>query len=222
VIPRLHLVTDDRLLSDPRFIDRAQVALAAGGANLALHVRGPRSPAAHVFALAQALRSTASQTGSLLVVNDRVDVALALGLAAHLGERSLPVAEARALLGPDARLGASVHDPAGAEKCVSGVPDFLIVGTLFPTASHPERPGAGVSVIEAVVALQAAPVLGIGGVTVDRVGAVLEAGAHGVAVRSGVWSAIRPSVAVANYLDALQTNTTRQAGQSEPRNGAGE
>ena len=216
MIPRLHVVTDDRLLAEPRFIDRAQGVLAAGGADLALHVRGPRSPSVHVFALVRTLRSAASETGSLLVVNDRVDVALALGVAAHLGERSLPATEARALLGPDACLGASVHDPAGAETCVSGAPDFLIVGTIFPTASHPERPGAGVSLIAQVAALEVAPVVGIGGVTPDRVGTVLEAGAHGVAVLSGVWSGARPDEAVTAYLAALEAIVIRQPDPAEP------
>lgn len=181
---------------------------------LALHLRGPRTPGRRLFDLAAALLPAAEAVGALLLVNDRVDVAGAVGAhGAHLGRRSLPVSEVRALLGPDAWIGASVHG-AGEVDALEALPNFLIVGALYSTASHPGRTGAGPDRLREVAgAVEAAgaragaaagasrplPLIGIGGVTPERIPEVQSAGASGVAVLSGVWGARDPAAAVARY-----------------------
>ena len=210
-VPRLHLVTDDAVLARPGFRSRAAALLAAGGAALALHVRGPRTPGGPLLDLVRALREPACASGALLIVNDRLDVALAGGAhGAHVGARSLPVAEARRLLGPRRRLGASVHTVAEGAEAAGGGADWIFAGTVYETASHPGRRGLGPAFAGRVAGASAGvPVLAIGGVTPERVGEVLAAGAAGVAVIRGIWDAADPTDALRRYLqefDLLDNN----------------
>jgi len=204
VIPPLHLITDDATLSRPDFVSQARLAMTAGGRLAALHLRGPRLGGRTIFELAGALREDGLETGCLLLVNDRLDVALALDLpGAHLGQRSLPPGVAREILGPGRILGLSVHGREEGEEGRKGEVDFLLVGTIFATPSHPEGTPGGVARIREVAVLDSPPMLGIGGITPGRVEAVLEAGAHGVAVRGGVWDAPDPAAAVGVYLKEM-------------------
>lgn len=205
-VPRLHVVTDSSTLERPHFVTLARAVLAAGGPGVALHVRGPATEGRTIHDLALALRGPAREAGALLLVNDRVDVALTAGLdGAHLGERSLPVAEARRLLGDERLIGASVHDGERARAAREEGANYAFVGTIFSTASHPGRAGIGVSEMAGIVrAAPGIPMLGIGGVSVVRVADVVRAGAHGVAVLGGVWSAPDPATAVSEYLVALE------------------
>lgn len=204
MIAPLHVVTDDRVLERPDFLRVAQEVLRAGGGDLALHVRGPGLAGRSVYDRTRALRPAARAAGAALFVNDRVDVALVLELdGVHLGQRSLPPVEAKALLGPGAVVGVSVHSVEEARKAESGGADFLLVGTIFPTPSHPGREAGGPERIRRVAAAGTAPLVAVGGVTPERVEAVRAAGAVGVAALSGVWDAQRPAEAVDAYRRAL-------------------
>lgn len=203
MIPRLHLVTDDEILAREGFSELAAEAMTEGGGRLALHLRGPRTAGRTLHGLAETLRTRVC--GALLLVNDRVDVALALALSgAHLGQRSLPPPEARRLLGPDAVLGLSVHDEDEVRSASARILDYLVVGSVYPTPSHPEREPVGPDTLERMRRMTSRPVLAIGGVTPGRVEEALRAGAHGVAVRGGVWNAPDPRAAVRVYLDELE------------------
>ena len=204
MIPPLHLITDDAILRRRGFVSQARELMAAGGNRTALHLRGPGLGGRQIFDLAEALRGDGRESGCLLLVNDRLDVALSLGLpGAHLGQRSLPAGVARRLLGPDRVLGLSVHSREEGEEGREGEVDFLLVGTLYSTPSHPEVAPAGVARLRDVAALDPPPMLGIGGITPDRVAEVMAAGARGVAVRGGVWDAQDPAAAVGVYLNEL-------------------
>jgi thiamine-phosphate pyrophosphorylase len=201
-VPRFHLVTDDRVIGSGTFEPLATTVLDAAGAGVALHLRGPRTSGRRLHDLATALLPAARAAGVALLVNDRVDVALAADAdGAHLGERSIPVTEARRLLPGGRWIGASCHDPAGA--ALASDADFLIVGTIFATPSHPGRPGAGPALLSGVRERVDAPLLAIGGIGPQRVREVVAAGAHGVAVLSGVWGADDPARAVGLYRAAL-------------------
>ncbi|MFW6079153.1 MAG: thiamine phosphate synthase [Gemmatimonadota bacterium] len=205
--PRLHLVTDDEVLRDPAFRPRAARVLAEHGTRIALHVRGHGLGGRELHGIAAELREAADAAGATLLVNDRVDVALTAGAdGVQLGRRSLPIERARALLGIDAWIGWSAHDAGrGAKRAVDAGADFVVVGTIYPTASHPGRPAAGPGRVESVVARTSAPVIAIGGVTPARVPELREAGAYGVAVLSGVWRDPDPAVAVGRYLAMLES-----------------
>ena len=138
MIPRLHVVTDDGVLAREDFLVRAREVLEAGS-DVALHLRGPHTSGRRLSDLAGALRDEAIAAGATLLVNDRVDVALCSRVdGAHLGRRSLSPLEARRLLGPDRLVGASVHGVEEAASAARGA-DFLFVGALWATSSHPDR-----------------------------------------------------------------------------------
>jgi len=182
----------------------ARAVLETGRGRIALHVRGPGLAGRTLWARVRELVEPATRAGAALVVNDRVDLALVLPIwGVQLRESSLPVAEARRLLAGKARVGASVHGVERAEEAARGGADWLVVGTVFATPRHPDRPGAGPGLLAEIGACCRLPLVAIGGVTPDRVEAVLEAGAHGVAVSSGVWGAPHPAAAVDAYLRAL-------------------
>lgn len=205
VIPGLHVVTDDEILGRPGFLSMATRVIRAGKRDVALHLRGPSTGGRALFLLAEALRREALRAGSLVVANDRVDLAMAADLpGAHLGQRSIPPEAARELLGPEKLLGLSVHGVAEAVAGGNGSVDFFLVGTIFESPSHPgQRPG-GVARIEEVRGSTDVPLLAIGGMTPDRVGLVLSAGALGVAVRGGVWDSKDPEGATLSFLAEIR------------------
>lgn len=204
--PRVHVVTDDAVLARDDFLARATEVSAAGADRIALHLRGPRTSGAELYRLATELVDITESWRTPLLVNDRVDVALACGAAGvHLGRRSLPVADARSLLAAGAVVGVSTHGPADVSEAVADGADHLFVGTIFPTPSHEGVPGIGASGLrEALRHADGVPTLGIGGITPARVGELLETGAHGVAVLRGVWDAPAPADAIRAYVNAIE------------------
>lgn len=218
MISRLHLVTDDEVLGAEGFEGRAHEAMEAGAGKITLHLRGPRTAVRHLWDVAERLAPRARRFGVPLLVNDRVDVAMALGLdGVHLGERSFPVATARRLLALGVRsaatvVGRSFHDPEEARRSVGleGAPDFCLVGTLFATPSHPGREGSGSSrVVEMAEAVPGIPLIGIGGIDRSRLPEVFTAGAHGVAVVRAAWAAEHPGRAVTGLLESIADSTGR-------------
>jgi thiamine-phosphate pyrophosphorylase len=208
-LPRLHLVTDDDLLARPSFPEVASILLAAGGPRVALHLRSRSLAGGALYRLGERLAGLASMAGALLLVNDRLDVALACGAGGvQLGSASFPVPSARALLGADRWIGVSVHDLSEAEKAVDEGADFLVAGTLYGTASHPDRVPSGPEWIRAAVEL-GRPVIGIGGITPARARAVIAQGAHGVAVIRAVWTAAEPVAALKEFISAMAQEDDR-------------
>lgn len=204
MIPSLHLITNDRILALPRFTAMAAEVLEAGGRRICLHIRGHASGGRILWERARALRPEAARTGSLLVVNDRVDVASLLELdGVHLPERGFPTSVARELLGSDPVVGRSMHEPVALDE--EERPDYILAGTLYPTPSHPGRVGAGPRRVAEVRELNpGVPVIGIGGVSLDRVAPVMQAGAYGVALLRAVWDHTHPGRAVEAYLDLIR------------------
>ncbi len=181
--PQLCLVTDPTL---PDLMPRVEQALAAGVTML--QVRGHDLSAAQLYALAGQVVPLCRRYGALCIVNDRLDVGLAVGAAGfQLGKRSLPCAVARRVVGDTALLGVSVHTLEEARVAVAGGADFLLVGTIFSSPSHPGEPVAGPELLRAIKqALPESFVLAIGGITTITAATALAAGADGVAVISAV------------------------------------
>jgi thiamine-phosphate pyrophosphorylase len=202
MLPRLHVVTDDALLAAPDFLPRAGALLAAGGEQVALHLRARTLATRALHDLAVPLAAAALRTGARLLVNDRVDVALAVRSGAHLGRRGIPLPEARRLL-DRALLGFSAHAVEEARVAEAEGADYLFLGTIFPSASHPEGGAAGLPLLQRAVAGAAVPVLAIGGITVERARGVRAAGGYGVAVIRGIWEADDAPDALRAYLEAL-------------------
>ena len=145
-----------------------------------------------------------------LVVNDRVDVALALCAdGVQLPEDGMPVAEARRIVGPDMLIGRSVHSVSGAVEAQSDGADFLIAGTIFRSHSHPDGAAQGTNFLRSLCREVSLPVLAIGGVTSQNVHDVMEAGCSGAAVISAISEAEDPGAATRSLLDEMvRTFTT--------------
>lgn len=181
--PVLCLVTDRRRAATTDALVR-RVAIAAGAGVHLVQVREPDLDTRALLDLVKRLVAAVRGSRTRVVVNDRLDVALAAGAhGAHLPGSSLPAARARALAPPGFLLGRSVHatdEAAGA--CAGGGLDYLVFGTVFATGSKPEGRAAGAAALEEAVAVAAGvPVLGIGGVTVARAGAIARTGSVGLA-----------------------------------------
>src|SRR6266705_1800622 len=191
---RLMVITDAGVLKGRDPVEACRRA-AAGGATM-IQVRLKDAPPEEVVALARAL------VGALavpVIVNDRVDAALAAGAAgAHLGQEDLPLDRLRPHVPPGFLLGLSVGSPAEAERGRAWPADYWSVGPCFPTANKPD---AGVPLGAegfgrlARLAPAGTPVIGIGGVTAANAPALARAGAAGVAVIGAVWEASDPAAA---------------------------
>ncbi|HYV97540.1 MAG TPA: thiamine phosphate synthase [Gemmatimonadaceae bacterium] len=198
-VPTVHAVTDTEILLDPQFRALAEQVFGALGPKGAVHLRGPGVSAARLLELAVELAPAAAASGGLLVINDRVDVALAAGGAAvRVTTRSLSPADARSLIGT-AALGVGVHAVSEAHASRAAKPDWLIAGNIHETASHPARPGRGLDFISEVAAVEI-PVIAIGGIGPKDAVTIRAAGAHGVAAIRGIWHAADPARAAAGYL----------------------
>lgn len=204
MIPRLHLVTDDAVLARDDIAELAQTVLRRGGGAVALHVRGHATSARALHALAEQLAPAARRDGWTLIVNDRVDVAMAVRAhGVQLGRRGIDVSDARTLLGAIAFIGYSAHDVNEAVQVTARGADWIFAGSIWETASHPDTEPAGVRLLEQCAAQCCVPVVAIGGVTPARVHDAARAGAHAVAVLGGIWQAPDPAAAAGEYLDAV-------------------
>jgi len=189
-LPRLHAITDERTARRPDIPATARALADGGGSDLAFHARGRELTGLELYSLAVQL----SNLPSFLFINDRLDVALAVPTAGiQLGHGSLPVSAARAL-NPLWWIGKSVHDLAEAEAARTEGADYLVVGPVFETASHPGRPPLGLERLKAIVlAAEGLPVIAIGGITDERVHEVRSSGAYGVAAIRALWDAAEPA-----------------------------
>jgi thiamine-phosphate pyrophosphorylase len=155
--------------------------------------------------LAGALRSATDRHGARLLVNDRADVALAVGAAGvQRTYASLPVAALRRACGPAMVIGASVHDLAEAADAESAGADFVVFGPVYDTPSKRAfGPPQGLDALAAVAEALEVPVIAVGGITPERVPEVLARGASGVAVIGAILRAPRPGDVTRALLDAL-------------------
>ena len=163
--------------------------------------------AARLYDVAKGVVEVGRTGGTLIVVNDRLDVALAVGAGGvHLREDSMGPGEAREVVGEGGAgflVGRSIHAPEQAAAPAVGGVDYLVLGSVYETMSHPGGRPIGPGAVAEAVARVGVPVLAIGGVGVGRVPGLLARGAHGVVVKSGVWGADDPPGAVTRYLEVL-------------------
>jgi thiamine-phosphate pyrophosphorylase len=180
-IPALHLVTDRRLVAD--LPARALAALRGlRPRTAAVQLREKDLGGRALLVLARALRRACDEAGQLLIVNDRIDVALAAGAdGVHLPSAGVPVAEARRLLGPAAIVGSSCHSRADVEAALAGGASYATFSPIYDTPSKAQY-GApvGVEALREAAAL-GLPLIALGGIDAGRAPEVRAAGAAGVA-----------------------------------------
>ncbi|OLB99235.1 MAG: thiamine-phosphate diphosphorylase [Candidatus Rokubacteria bacterium 13_1_40CM_68_15] len=200
---RLCLVTDRAETRDRDLIAVVTQCLSAGLP--AVQVREKDLPPAEVARLCRALRPLTAARGALLIVNDRVDIALAVGAdGVQRTSSSLSVDDMRRAADKRVRIGASVHSIDEAVGAEAAGAEWLFFGPVYDTPSKRRYgPPQGLSALERVASAVAVPVIAIGGVTPERVEDVRAAGAHGVAVISAILAADSPATATQRFLDAL-------------------
>ena len=194
-VPKLHVIADCASLADKAF---------RGGAP-AVQVRIKGLSDAAVLAECQQIVASARRAQSVVIVNDRADIALAAGAdGVHGGADDLPVSDLRKLLGPNRLVGGTARDPDTALRHQADGASYVGVGPVYATATKDGLPEPlGPAGVEKVAAAVDIPVIAIAGITVDRVPELLDAGAHGVAVIGAVAHAADPIAATAELLEAL-------------------
>ena len=179
---RLYLVATPReQMPEAEFLARIRDALDGGVDVLQLRCKGWE--ALPYLRLAERVQPLARDRGVPFIINDRPDIALALGAdGVHLGQQDLPVEVARRIL-PDAIIGRSSHEPADAERAIAERAAYFAVGPVWTTPTKPGRPAAGMSYVRDVASRRPPmPWFAIGGINIDNVGEVLANGAERIAV----------------------------------------
>jgi thiamine-phosphate pyrophosphorylase len=199
----LYLVTD-REQCARLGIERVVAEAVAGGVTL-VQLRDDDTPDAELVEIARRLRAVLEPSRVPLIVNNRIDVALAAGAAgAHVGQADAPPAAARARLGPDAILGLSITHPVQLAAVPPSKVDYLGVGPVFATRTKPDAaPPLGLVGLAATRAATSLPIIAIGGVDHVNAADVLRAGADGIAVVSAICAASDPRVAASRLASAL-------------------
>lgn len=199
---RLYLITDRAASTRPP-LEVVEECLGAG--LRAVQLREKDLEVRALLALAEPLREATRRHGARLLINDRADVALAVGAdGVQRTHTSLPVAALRGITPPGFLIGASAHSTAEARAAATEGADFVVFGPVYDTPSKRRYgPPQGLAALEAAAAAAARPLLAVGGITPERVREVRAAGAAGVAVIGAVYGAARPADATKAFLDVL-------------------
>jgi thiamine-phosphate pyrophosphorylase len=204
----LYFVTDREQTAGRPLVDVVHAALDGGVRAVQLREKDLEGGA--LYQLAIQLRELTTRYQARLLINDRLDVALAVEAdGAHLGQTSLPVVTARRLLGPGKLIGVSTHSPA--EIAAATGADFVVFGPVFFTPSkavygEPQ----GLSRLQQAVQQSSVPVFAIGGIQHEQVAEVMTAGAHGIAVISAISAAADPEAAASELLRRLPPQPSRR------------
>lgn len=199
-LPRLHAVTDARVLALEDLGMRA-AAIASAGPSVALHARDRTASDARLCAAALRLVALARPPEAAVLVSGHPEIARATAAqGVQLGRDDLTPADARRVLGPG-WIGVSVHSDEEAEAAAADGADFLVAGTIYPSPSHPTVVPVGPAFISRCARL-GLPVVAIGGITVERTREIRDAGGYGVAAISALWAAADPAREALAMLEA--------------------
>jgi thiamine-phosphate pyrophosphorylase len=203
--PTLYLVTDPQLGGDRGLLDI--VAAAVQGGVTLVQLRDKQAEGRALLEQARALKALLDPLGVPLLINDRIDIALAAQAAGcHVGQTDLPAREARALLGPDAILGVSLDAVEQARAVDPEDLDYVAYGPFAATATKGDAgPAIGAAGLAAVRRLTALPLVAIGGVGEANLGEAVRAGADGIAVVSAIMAAADPAAASRRLRTAIES-----------------
>jgi len=190
-------------------VDVMKQALA-GGARL-FQYRDKHASMREAYERAAPLQALARDHGGIFIVNDRCDLALAVDAnGVHLGQDDLPLAMARAILGPTRLIGISTHRPEQVIAATEGRADYLGYGPIFkPGSKSDHEPLVGVEGLRAIRTLTSLPVFAIGGITLEQVPAVIGAGADGIAVISALIGSPNVTETTKRFIARCSGSTTR-------------
>ncbi|MBL8879894.1 MAG: thiamine phosphate synthase, partial [Phycisphaerales bacterium] len=182
---------------------RTAEAALRGGAGC-LQLREKACSDGELLDAARRLRELTGAHGALFVVNDRADIAaLARADGVHVGQDDLSVADARRAAGANLFIGKSTHNDEQFQAALAEQPDYIAIGPMFATATKPQPHIAGVDTLRRVAGHTDLPLVGIGGITAERCGEVIQAGASCVCVCSAVIGAADPEAAARELRGAI-------------------
>lgn len=209
---RLYLIAEVSLVT-PDQLERAVAAAVRGGVTI-VQLRHKGASTLQLVELGRRLLGVARAAGVPLVINDRVDVALAIGAdgvhVGHPGKEDMPPELCRRLLGPSAIIGVSVDQEHEARAAEAAGASYISAGPIYATATKSDAgPAAGPALIRRLRGASGLPLLGIGGITAENAGAVITAGADGMAVASSVLVARDPESAARALRVALDSGGGR-------------
>ncbi len=184
---KVYLITDRKRFTEDVLLKSIEAALQGGVRDLQL--REKDLPLKDLHSLAVVLRQMTERYGARLYINDRVDIALMVEAdGVHLPEKGMPANEVKACY-PHLLVGVSTHTLEGARQAQKDGADFITFSPIFATPSKKEYgPPQGLDLLRTVCQEVKLPVLGLGGISKNRVSTVLEQGAHGIALISGIWN----------------------------------
>lgn len=203
--PDLIVITDDSLSDDEMEQRATRILAAVPRGSTALQLRDRRRTTRALLALAGRMRSLCNGQGAPLYINDRIDIACAVGAdGVHLGGRSVDVADARRLLGPRAFLSIAAHETADIETAVRSGAAAVLVSPIYATPGKSAARGPAF-VTDARAAAANVLVYALGGVDAERAGECAAAGAHGVAAIRSVWIEPGGASAARAMVDAVRS-----------------
>lgn len=208
-IGRLHVLTDTVLQSRFSHLELAKLAIK-GGADT-IQFRQKIGATREMIEIVRQLKELCKSSGVRLVVNDRVDVAIAAEAdGVHLGQDDFPIPQARKLLGESRIIGGSAATLKEAEKCLAEGADYIGFGPVYQTTSKADaHPVTGIKVLKQAVEAIPLPIIAIGGISTENASEVMRTGAQGIAVISAVCCQEDPEQATRALYNALQTETSR-------------
>jgi thiamine-phosphate diphosphorylase len=197
----VHAITNAAVLASEDLGIRA-AAIAAGGASVALHVRDHAARGNRLTALTKRMLTLASPPEAAVLVNGHPEIAAATGAqGVQLSTFDLTPGDARRVF-RGGWIGCSVHSLEEARAAVTSGADFLMVGSVFPSSSHPAGGATGTALVTSCASL-GLPVIAIGGITAGRITEVRDAGAYGVAAISALWQVPDPAAATIAFLESF-------------------
>ena len=210
VLPRLYVILDAALVTTSE-TDCAQ-RLVDGGVRL-LQYRNKEASARELLESSKKLAALLAPQGVAFLVNDRADVAALAGASGvHVGQEDLDVEDARRVVGAGKWVGVSTHNLEQFKQAAASSADYIAVGPIFTTSTKAKPdPVVGTEFIRSVRVLTDKPIVAIGGITLERTAATIEAGADSVAVISDILRVPDPASRARQYIDLLGS-ATRTAG----------
>lgn len=204
-LPRIYLITDrQQIPKDKDFFSSIEELLKAGVKMLQLREKD-LSPA-ELYPIARQLRSLTNDYNCLLLINDRIDLALAINAdGVHLGHQSLPIEIARKILGKQRIIGASTHSEEDVKKAQKQGADFITYGPVYFTPSKAiyGKP-VGIKSLQQICQTYKLPVYALGGIKQDNVFDTMQSGVYGISVISALLSALSPNETYQQLMCELQ------------------
>lgn len=204
VIGRLHIITDFTFQQDYSHVELARLAIQ-GGADT-IQFRQKHGSFRDILASAIEVQRVCKELSTTLIINDRIDIAIAVGAdGVHLGQLDMPAELARQILGPHAIIGITAPTLGLAVKAHEDGADYVGFGPVYPTKSK-SNPIAvqGIQSLKLFCEKSPLPVIAIAGITAERTPEVFDAGAHGIAVMTAVSLASHPALEVRSFVQAIE------------------